>query len=470
MIDDYAKFIESKTQLDSSDGFDPTFMPDKAFGFQRFLIEWAVRKGRAGIFAGCGLGKSLMELAWAQNVVEHTNRPVLIATPLCVGPQFIEDGGKFGVDCQISRDGKFDKKIVITNYQNLHKFNPSDFAGMSGDESGILKNFSGATKSAVVEFMRKMRYRLLGTATPSPNDYIELGNSSEALGYLGYMDMLGRFFKTTDGGAMAGGGAGGGAMKRHNADFYAPKFRFRGHAEHDFWRWVVSWARAIERPSDLGFSNDGYILPPLRTIEHVVKSTRLAPGMIIPVAAHGLSEQREERRRTIQERCEKAAEIALAEDSPCVSWCSLNDEGDLLTDLIPGAVQICGNDSDEKKEESLMAFRRGEITRLVSKSSITGWGMNWQHCYRTTMFPSHSFEQWFQSVRRFWRFGQTKPVQVHMIASEGEMEILKNLERKTKQAETMFAQIVSLMNDELKINRAQINGFKITKPLWLQNK
>jgi len=461
----YEKFIENKSQLSGNFGFEPVFMPDFLFPFQKNLLEFVVRKGRGLIMADCGLGKTPIQLCWAQNIVQKTNGRVLILTPLAVGPQHVREAKKFGIDCEQSRDGKFASKIVITNYQQLGKFNWQDFEGVACDESGILKNFDGARKQSITEFMRKIKYRSLYTATAAPNDYIELGTSSEALGELGYMDMLSRFFKNAQNSLHP-------SVYRHRGmDFQklneSAKWRFRGHAENDFWRWVCSWARAIRKPSDLGFDDSGYILPELKLVEHIVKSENLRDGYLLDMPAVGLSEQRAERARTLNERCELAAELVSNTGKPAIAWCHLNAEGKLLEKLIPDAVEVDGNDSDEFKEETFEAFSAGQIRVLISKPIIAGYGLNWQHCSHQTFFPSHSFEQWYQAIRRCYRFGQKNPVKVDMIASEGERGVLRNLNRKNEASEKMFQNLVSLINNELKITAKTNSATEMTLPKWM---
>lgn len=463
----YEQFLQQKTQLGGEHGFDPVWMPEFLYDFQKSLVEWALRKGRAAILADCGLGKTAMQLVWAQNVVERTCRPVLILTPLSVGSQTVREAEKFGIECRQSRDGSISAPITVTNYHQLHKFDWQKFGGVVCDESSILKNFDGMIKGQVTEFMRKLPYRLLCTATAAPNDYIELGTSSEALGNLGYIDMLKMFFTSNDGSYAQGGSGGGGGPKRFQKDPYAAKFRFRGHAERDFWRWVCSWARAIRKPSDLGFSDAGYDLPELITKEHVVKSTIPNENFLFDLPAVGLSEQRAERRRTIQERCEMAAGLICDTGKPAVAWCHLNDEGNLLEKMIPGAIEVDGKDADEFKEESFDAFAAGQIRVLVSKPVIAGFGLNWQHCAHQTFFPSHSFEQWYQAIRRCWRFGQKSPVQIDVITSEGESGVLANMNRKAMQAEQMFSQLVSLINNELRITKQATDTKSTIIPPWL---
>ena len=454
---DYSVFINAKTHLAGQYGFDPVFMPKQLFDFQRHLVEWSVRKGRCANFADCGLGKTPMQLTVAQNVHQKTGGRVLIATPLAVGAQTIRESSKFGIYAQRSKDGRLpDAPIVVTNYERLHYFNPNDFEGMVCDESAILKNVDGKIKAQVTDFMRKMRYRFLFTATAAPNDFIELGTSSEALGELGYMDMLSRFFKKSD------------ATTSRKDENRSGLYRFRGHAERDFWRWVCSWSRSVRKPSDLGFPDNGFELPDLVTRQHVVEARTKNPEFLFDMPAFGLAEQRKERSRTVYERCEMAANIANGTTDPVVSWCYLNKEGDLLQKMIDGSEQVSGNDSDDRKEELFDAFTSGQLKKLVTKPLIAASGMNWQHCNRMTFFPSHSFEQWYQSIRRFWRFGQTKPVYADVITSEGELNVLSNLQRKADAADRMFENLVRLMNDELAIQKNEYNATKTEIPSWLQ--
>ena len=452
----YEEFLSQKAQYGADSGFAPLSLPSSLFDFQRELTAWAIRRGRAAIFADCGLGKTPMQLVWGDNVVRHTNRPVLCLTPLAVGAQTVREGAKFGVDCVRSADGKFPDgaRVVVTNYERLHYFIPADFSGCICDESSILKNFDGATKAAVTEFMRCIPYRLLCTATAAPNDYIEFGTSSESIGELGYMDMLSRFFKRDERFCRIQNAGGQG-------------WRFRGHAERDFWRWMCSWARALRRPSDLGFDDAAFVLPPLNTREHIVRAATVRDGWIFDAPAVTLQEQREERRRTLTERCELAASLVTGTGQLAVCWCHLNPEGDLLEKLIPGAVQVSGADSDERKEEAFTAFQSGQVRVLVTKPVIGAWGLNWQHCAHQTFFPSHSFEQWYQAIRRSWRFGQTRPVTVDVIASEGERGVLANLQRKAAAADAMFSVLVSLIGQELHVQRKEYGTEREVVPAWL---
>lgn len=452
----YLDFLERRSQLRSRDGFRPVWMPDAMFDFQAALTEWAIEQGRGALYEDCGLGKTVQQLVWAENVVRHTNGRVLILTPLAVGPQTIREGEKFGIEARRSLDGKAGPGITVTNYERLHHFNPSDFDGVVCDESSILKDFSGVRRAEITVFMRKVRHRLLCTATAAPNDYVELGTSSEALGGLGHMDMLHRFFKNDQNNSSTGRGY----LGKKN------EWRFKGHAEEPFWRWVCSWARALRKPSDLGFDDGGFALPPLVENEHVVESNQLADGMLLALPAVTPEEQRAERRRTLKERCEKVADL-VAHDRPALVWCHLNPEGDLLERLIPGAVQVSGSDPDEVKEERFLAFQSGEARVLVTKPSIGAWGLNFQHCAHVTFFPSHSFEQYYQAVRRCWRFGQTQPVTVDIVTTEGEARVLENLQRKARAADRMFDALVRHMNDGQRVPTGA--GFHVPEriPAWL---
>lgn len=461
---DYAAFLDRKAQLGSEDGFAPVWMPDFLFDFQVYLTEWALRMGRAAIFADCGLGKTPMQLVWAENVVRKTNKPVLILTPLAVSHQTIREANKFSIEAIRSEDGQPAKGITITNYERLHLFSARDFAGCVCDESSILKSFDGVRRGEITEFMRKMPYRLLCTATAAPNDYIELGTSSEALGELGHMDMLNRFFRNQQNTSDTKGRYRGHAAPRR---WEGKQWRFKGHAEEQFWRWVCSWARACRRPSDLGFEDDGFILPPLTEIEHAVKARKLADGMLFALPAVGLHEQREERRRTIEERCERVAEIVASTGKPALIWCHLNAEGDLLDRLITDGRQVSGSDSDDQKERAFLDFVSGDLRVLITKPKIGAWGLNFQHCSHVVFFPSHSFEQYYQGVRRCWRFGQEREVCVDVVATEGDLEVLKNLQRKARAADEMFSRLVAQMKRGLTIRRDTDYTAREERPSWL---
>lgn len=452
----YTEFIRNRSQFGNGCGFDPVYMPDCAIDFQSSLIEWLTRLGRGAIFADCGLGKTLMQLAWLQNCRQKTNKPVLLLAPLAVGRQTVKEAAKFGIEAEVSRDGKPRKSITITNYERLHLFSPNDYAAVGCDESSCLKDFKSETKSAVGEFMRTIPYRGLFTATAAPNDYWELGTSSDVLGYLGYRDVQTTFFKME--------------TQKDHLGWGRTKFRFRGHAEEPFWQWCSSWSRCLRKPSDIGdFDDSRFQLPKLIESEIVVQAAKKRAGMLFTLPANTLQEQREERRNSIDERCEMAASIGeeIGASEPCVFWCELNDEADRLEEIIPNSIQVSGGDSDDAKEEKFSAFSSGECKRLIVKPKIGAWGLNWQHCANTVVFPSHSFERYYQLIRRFYRFGQKRDVHVRTIVNEGEIGVLKSIARKSEQAERMFNSITSHMKDALHLERKDFFPESERIPKWL---
>jgi hypothetical protein len=465
MTTPYERFLESKAQEGSFTGFDPVWMPPFLFDFQRSIVEWNLRKGKSATFADCGMGKTPMELVWAENVVRKTNKPVLIVTPLAVAQQTIRESEKFGIQADRSSDGAVYVGINVTNYERLHYFNPHDFAATVCDESSAIKSFNGKRRAAVTEFMRTQPYRLLATATAAPNDYIELGTSSEALGVMGQMDMLNRFFRNDQNTSDMK------RLNRHSPAEGGPSnagWRFKGHAETPFFRWVCSWARGGRRPSDFGpFEDSRFVLPKLIEREHIVETRTIAPGYLYPVPASNMAEEREERRRTIQERCEKAAELVADTGKPFVIWCHLNPEGDLLEKLIPDAVQVAGADPDEAKEAAYEAFVSGQSRGIITKQKIGGWGLNWQHCAHVVEFASHSFEQHYQGVRRCWRYGQTQDVINDIIVTEGEKGAKDNMQRKSEAADRMFSMMVTHMHESLKIESGYKFNEEVQVPSWL---
>jgi hypothetical protein len=449
----YDELMIKRVTWNESSGFDPIEIHDWLFDHQKLLVDYALRKGRAAIFADTGLGKTAMELSWSENVVRKTNRPVLLVTPLAVAKQIEKESHNFAISTEINRDGKKTKAdITITNFENLHKFTPGDFSGLCVDESSAIKNFDGKRKEIVTDFCKPLSYRLLATATAAPNDFHELGTSSEALGYLGFRDMITTFFRME--------------TEKDGLGWGRSKFRFRGHAERPFWQWVVSWARAIRKPSDIGCDDSRYNLPELKEIEHCITNSTPRDGWLFSVPASGLQEEREERRVTLTERCELAAKLAEGKE-PAVIWCHLNDEGNLLEKLIPDAVQVKGSMKDEQKEDYLHGFAEGRYRVLVTKPKIGAWGLNWQHCNNVITFPGHSFEQYYQSVRRCWRFGQTRPVNVHIITTEGETGVLANLKQKQLKAERMFSNLVECMNREIAVAAQHNFNQNEELPKWL---
>jgi hypothetical protein len=436
----YQEFLDTKRHTLGEFGFETNFMPGMAFDFQRDIIEKAVNKGRMAVFADTGLGKTLIQLSIAQNIVKHTNKKVLILTPLAVAFQFLIEAEKIGIDdIEYSKNGKHSKKIVICNYERLHYLDSKDFIGVICDESSILKNFQGKIKQQVTTFVKKLPYRFLSTATPSPNDFIELGTSSEALGYMGYMDMLGKFFKNNQ------NDTGG----RNNI---GNKFYLKPHAEKDFFSWVNQWAIMVKMPSDLGFSDERYILPKLTTNTHTVKNQSLIDvnGQVqffTPIAKT-MTEVRHEQKETELVRAEKAVELAQGKTS--VYWCNTNNESSLLKEMDREASEIIGTQSIDKKEEILLAFANGEVKRLITKAKMTGMGLNWQHCNHSVFFPTWSYEQYYQAIRRFWRFGQKSEVTIDLVISDGQERVVKTLEHKTRKAVELHKNLTDNVNGSFK--------------------
>lgn len=454
---DYKNFLESKKHLIGQFGFEPTYYPDIAFDFQKHIIKTAVQKGRMAIFADTGLGKTLIQISIAQNIVEKTNGRVLILTPLAVAFQFILEANKIGItNIEYSKDGKHSSKIVVCNYERLHYFNSNDFEGVILDESSILKNFDGKIKNQITSFMKKIKYRFLSTATPSPNDFIELGTSSEVLGYMGYMDMLGKFFKNNNSSV---------AKQKRNI---GEKYYLKPHAEKSFFAWVNQWSIMVKMPSDLGFSNEGYILPKLNVNKHIVRndSTLGLDGQVEMFVkdAKTFQEIRHEQKMTIDKRCNKAVELAQGKTS--VYWVNLNDESRLIKELDPDAVEILGKMSIDKKEDILLDFAQGNIERIITKAKMTGMGLNWQHCNHTNFFPTYSYEQYYQAIRRFWRFGQKNQVDVDMVTSTGQKRILEALQQKTEKAIQLHENLVKNVNENFIDSKKEFNK-DIIKPNFL---
>lgn len=433
---EYEKFLELKRHTNINYGIKQNHVIDQMFDYQKYVTEYAINKGRCAIFLDTGLGKTLIELSVAQNYINHTNKRTLIITPLAVAFQFIQEAEKFGIaDIEYSKDGKYKSKIVVCNYERLHYFDSKDFECVILDESSILKNFKGALRGSITMFLKKVKYRYLFTATPSPNDFIELGTSSEALGYMGYTDMLGKFFTNNE--------------NTISPQHIGTKWILKGHATKSFFDWVSSWSISMRKPSDLGFSDDKHILPKLIVNNHAVKNKEnmVVNGQVqlFNQIAKSLPEVRIENRMTIADRCEKAVALVQNVDTS-VYWCNLNDEGDLLKQIDKSAYEIRGSMNIDKKEELLLAFSKGEIKKLITKARMTAFGLNWQHCNHTTYFPTFSYEQYYQAIRRFWRFGQTKPVTVDLIYSDGQKRVLDGLLAKADKANQLFSKLNSSIN------------------------
>ncbi len=420
----YSEFLQQKSRSIQPSGFATTALNRHLFDFQRDIVRWALYRGKAAIFAGCGLGKSLMQLAWADKVIDRTIQPVLVLTPLAVGKQTEAEAIKFDISARFTKDGivKDSDRVVITNYESLHKFDSNLFAGIVLDESSILKSYSSATRNQIIEAFAKTPYKLACTATPSPNDYMELGNHAEFLGAMSRVEMLATYF-THDGGDTS-------------------KWRLKGHAKGEFWQWVSQWAMTIERPSDLGYPNEGYDLPELK-YHDIVIDRQLMPddGQLFKLEAGDLMERRRARRESIADRVGACAELVNNSPEQWLIWCDLNDEGDALEKAIPDAVQVAGKHSDEFKETAMADFVSGSTRVLVSKSSICGFGMNFQNCHNIAFVGlSDSYESLHQAIRRCWRFGQKESVNVYIITASSEGAVLKNIRRKEAIANEMTEQ------------------------------
>lgn len=443
----YQQFIESKRHSPQKFGIDPTWIPESMFDYQKYVTEYLIKKGRGACFLDTGLGKTFIELCLAVNYRDYTNKPILIITPLAVAFQFIKEAIKFDIDdIEYSKDGKFSKRIIVCNYERLDKFNCSDFDCVILDESSILKNFDGAIKNQITSFLKRVKYRYLFTATPSPNDFVELGTSSEALGYLGYTDMLTRFFT-------------------NNEDTISPinigtEWILKGHAKENFFKWVSGWSISMRKPSDLGFDDSQHVLPTLTVNHHPIKNEKnlIVNGQIqlFNQIAQRLTEVREENKMTIERRCEMAVQLSNHYETS-VYWCNLNKEGDLIEDMDDDAFQIHGSMNLDKKEDLLMNFFHGHIKKLITKPKMTAFGLNWQHCNHTVYFPTFSYEQYYQAIRRFWRFGQKKEVIVDLVYSDGQKRVLDSLIAKTEKANELFNKLNSNINQKFEIKNKQFD-------------
>jgi DNA modification methylase len=428
----YSAFLESKRIAAMPVGFD---LPDDAmhpslFPFQRDIVRWSVRRGRAALFCDCGLGKTRMQLEWARAVVDHTGRDVLILAPLAVAAQTAREGAAIDLPVTVCRDGGDVRPGVnITNYERLHHFTPERFAGIVLDESSILKGFNGATRKAITDFAETIYYRLACTATPAPNDLIELTNHAEFLGIMSGKEIIALFF-TQDGNT-------------------THQWRLKGHAREDFWTWMASWSVAVRAPSDLGYADGAFVLPALRMCPHVVPS-KVTTGTLFAIDALTLQERQQARRDSLDERVQRTAALVNASDEQWIVWCDLNAESTALTKAISDAVEVTGSDTPEHKEQAVLDFVDGKTRVLVSKPSIMGFGVNLQNCAHMAFVGlSDSYEQQYQAIRRCWRFGQTRPVDVHVITAEAEGAVVKNIQRKERQAKTMMDQIVKHIHHEL---------------------
>lgn len=460
-MSDYEQFVERKLATVAPSGISGGFdLPPSLFPHQSALTSWALRRGRSAIFADTGLGKSRMELAWANAVHRYTRKPVLILTPLAVAAQTAQEAAAIGIEAYVVRDGaELRPGINITNYDRLHRFDTSVFGGVAPDESSVIKHHDAKTFKALTDAFGKTPFRLPASATPAPNDWTELGTHAEFLGICTRREMLSEYF-CHDGGD-------------------TQNWRLKGHARQAFWRWVVSWGALIRKPSDLGYDDAAYALPPLHLHEHHVDVEMPTNGMLFAVEAQTLSERREARKASLEQRVEECARIVNAErGEPWVVWCDLNDESTALTKAIDGAIEIRGSDDSDTKEDRLQAFAVGKARVLVSKPSICGWGLNWQHAARMAFVGvTDSYEAYYQAVRRCWRFGQKRPVHVHIFASKAEGAIVANLKRKEREAQAMAEALSAETRDAVmaevtgtsRQTNLHNNSKAVSVPSWLRS-
>lgn len=454
----YQEFLRSKTRRAIESGFDisKSILPSNLYEYQKDLVRWAIRLGRASLFTMTGTGKTPMQTVWAQITHDKTGLPVIIFAPLAVAKQTVHEARKFGIEVKYVRhQDEIINGVNIANYEMIQHFEPMKFCGIVLDESSILKSFTGKTRNFIIEFSKHIPYRLACTATPAPNDFMELGNHAEFLGVMSYNEMLATFF-VHDGGETS-------------------KWRLKGHAEQPFWEWLAKWGAFLVKPSDLGYSDEGFDLPELITHEHIVHSVP-PEGYLFATIAGSLIERRQARKASIGDRIEKCAEIARNSRKPFMVWCDLNAESEGITKAIPGAIEITGSDSQEYKEAMMLDFALGNIEYAVTKPGIAGFGMNWQVCADTAFLGlSDSFEMLFQATKRFHRHGQKKEVNRHIIISDAEGSVIENVKRKEEDFMRMINEVVIHTK---KINTEEIHGTirqrdsyennkSITIPSWI---
>lgn len=433
---DYETFVSNKRRAEVATGHKPGDLNEHLFDFQHAIVSWAVRRGRAAVFADTGLGKTLMQLSWADEVASHTGGKVLILAPLAVSEQTIEQGATFGIDVRrVPNGGSPDAPGVwITNYERMESIDFSELHGLVLDESSILKAHDGKTRTRIIESAQGVPYRLSCTATPSPNDFEELGNQCEFLGVMTRTEMLATYFVNDTGDTGT--------------------WRLKGWGASKFWEWMGTWSVVLRNPIDIGFDGSRYILPAPEYIEHVVETEPLGDDLFSR-PAQSMTERRKAQRDSVEARCNALADVVNSESAePWLIWCHLNDEAELLQSLIPGSVNVQGSDTAEYKAKQMLAFSHGEVRVLISKPKICGFGMNWQHCARMAFVGlDDSFEKFYQAVRRCYRFGQKRSVRVHLFTAENEGQILLNLKRKEAQhhemSENMIEHMKDIMNNEL---------------------
>ncbi len=425
----YDAFLKDKAIGQVPTGFAPGRLGSHLFDFQAAIVEWACKRGRAAIFADTGLGKTAMQAEWARQVASHTGGRVLILAPLCVAQQTVEEEAQFGTAIKYCRnESQTDGDIIITNYEMVDHFDVTDYAGVVLDESSILKSHDSKTRAKIIDMFGATPYRLSCTATPSPNDHMELGNQAEFLGVMTATEMLAMFF-VHDGGQTS-------------------NWRLKGHGKSRFWEWMSSWAVCIRTPDDLGFDGSRYVLPGLDTHEHIIDVHEPLPGQLFPGIAQTLTERRDAKRQSMAERVQISAGLVNSHNRPAIVWCHLNDESKALSQAIPDAVEVTGSMTVSEKEDAIMAFTRGTKRVIVTKPSIAGFGMNWQHCSDMVFAGlDDSFESFYQAVRRCYRFGQKNVVNVHLVSSSAEGAVKANIQRKQDQAAEMAESMVSHMRE-----------------------
>jgi hypothetical protein len=449
-MDDYSQFLTKKQTVAPAVGFEPAdTMPAAMKPFQRDIVRWACMRGRAAVFAGTGLGKTLQQLTWARQVADHTGGRVMILAPLAVAFQTVTEAVKFGIDgvAYAADESAASTDIVITNYDRRHLFDLSSFAGIVLDESSIIKSDDSRTRAELMECAADIPYKLCCTATPAPNDWTELGQHAEFLGVMSAKEMLAMYF-VHDGSV--------------RADPNGEEWRLKRHAQTDFWRWVASWSVMVRSPNDLGYDEPGYILPPLHVRQITVQAEyKPMAGMLFPTEARTMQERLAVKRESIGDRVRAVADLVNANpDRPWLIWCHMNAEADAVTKAIPGAINVQGSDKPDVKAKHMLGFIEGRPRVLVSKTSIAGFGMNWQHCNDMVFVGlNDSFEQLFQAIRRCWRFGQTKPVNVYMVASELEGAVVANLRDKERKYDAMADAMVGHMRE---FTTAAVRGGRVT--------
>lgn len=457
----YLDFLHSKEIKYDPCGFETDEVNPKLFEWQSAIVRWALIKGKCAIFADCGLGKTAMQLQWAKMVSKHTGKPVLILAPLAVARQTREEGEKFDVEVTVCRKQEdVHSGVNIANYEMLDHFDADAFSGVVLDESSILKDSTSATRKALTEKFEKTGYKLCCTATPSPNDFVELGTHAQFLGVMTQPEMLSTFF-CHDGGNTS-------------------QWRLKGHAESKFFEWVASWACCLTNPEDLGYDGSDFVLPELRVHEIITNSNNLEDSdgqmMLIPLTSQSLNERRAARRNSLEDRIEAAANIANSFSSQVLVWCDLNSESESLSQAIHGAVEVKGSNTPDYKETAMNGFSSGDVRVLVSKPSIAGWGMNWQQCNKMIFVGlSDSFEAYYQAVRRCWRFGQKKPVDVYIVISDAEGCVKSNIERKQSDAQRMTSELVKYTKDILtaeinhtvRMSESYITIERMEVPAWI---